>query len=45
VPFADAEAIRDAVPGTTLKVYDGLGHRKILYAPPVLRDVMAAVSD
>ena len=44
VPFADAEAIRDAVPGTALRAYDGLGHRKILYAPPVMRDVMAAVS-
>jgi pimeloyl-ACP methyl ester carboxylesterase len=44
VPFADAEAIRDAVSSTVLKAHDGLGHRRILYAPPVMREVMAAVS-
>lgn len=44
VPFSDAQAISDAVPGAVLKAHDGLGHRAILYAPPVMREVMAAVS-
>lgn len=39
VAFADAEAIAAASAKATLEVYDGLGHRKILYAPPVVRTI------
>ena len=37
VSFADAEAIAAACPTAELMAFDGLGHRKILYAPPVAR--------
>lgn len=39
VPFSDAETIVGAVPDATLEAYDGLGHRKILYAPPAVRAI------
>jgi pimeloyl-ACP methyl ester carboxylesterase len=41
VAFADAEEIAAACAGTELLACDGLGHRKILYAPPVLRAATA----
>lgn len=41
VPFADAEAIEAATPAAVLEAVDGLGHRKILYAPPVARRIGA----
>lgn len=37
VAFSDAEEIVAACPAAGLQAYDGLGHRKILYAPPVVR--------
>ena len=44
VPFADAEAIAVACPHARLMPIDGLGHRTILYAPPVFRAVMNELS-
>lgn len=41
VPFRNAEEIAAACPEATLVPFDGLGHRNILFAPPVIR---AAVS-
>ena len=41
VPFANAQAIADASPTARLLPFEGLGHRTILYAPPVFRAVMA----
>jgi len=40
VPFHSAEAIADACPAARLVAFEGLGHRTILYAPPVFRAVM-----
>jgi pimeloyl-ACP methyl ester carboxylesterase len=37
VPFAQAEEIAAAVPGIELTAFEGLGHRRLLYAPPVTR--------
>jgi pimeloyl-ACP methyl ester carboxylesterase len=37
VPFAQAEQIAVAVPGVELVAFEGLGHRRLLYAPPVTR--------
>jgi pimeloyl-ACP methyl ester carboxylesterase len=37
VPFVQAEQIAAAVPGIELLAFEGLGHRKLLYAPPVTR--------
>ncbi len=37
VPFRNAEEIASGCPGTELQAFDDLGHRKILYAPPVVR--------
>jgi pimeloyl-ACP methyl ester carboxylesterase len=37
VPFAQAEEIATAVPGVELMAFEGLGHRRLLYAPPVTR--------
>lgn len=37
VPFSDAEQIAREVQGVELMAFDGLGHRKLLYAPPVTR--------
>jgi len=39
VPFAQAEQIAAAVPGVELMAFEGLGHRRLLYAPPVTRAV------
>jgi pimeloyl-ACP methyl ester carboxylesterase len=36
VSFADALQIAADCPASQLRPYDGLGHRKILYAPPVV---------
>lgn len=41
VPFANAEEIAAACPLAELRPVDGLGHRNILFAPPVIR---AAIS-
>jgi pimeloyl-ACP methyl ester carboxylesterase len=41
VEFADAEAIAAFCSGVQLQACDGLGHRRILYAPPVVRAVAA----
>jgi pimeloyl-ACP methyl ester carboxylesterase len=43
VAFADAEAIAAACPGVSLDAHDDLGHRKILYAPPVVRTIGAFI--
>ncbi len=40
VPFPTAEAIAAACPAARLMPFDGIGHRTILYAPPVFRAVM-----
>lgn len=40
VPFRDAEDIVAACPSARLLAFEGLGHRTILYAPPVFRAVM-----
>ena len=37
VPFVQAEQIAAAVPGVELVAFDDLGHRRLLYAPPVTR--------
>ncbi len=39
VPFAQAEQIVEGVPGMELVAFEGLGHRRLLYAPPVTRAV------
>ena len=36
-PFAHGEAFVQAIAGARLVATDGLGHRKILYTPPVVR--------
>lgn len=41
VPFRDAEAIVAANPRAELAAFDGLGHRKILYASPPIRAAVA----
>jgi pimeloyl-ACP methyl ester carboxylesterase len=43
VSFSDAEAIAAACPAVALEAHDGLGHRKILYAPPVVRAIGAFI--
>ncbi len=40
VPFRNGEEIAEACPTARLVAFDGLGHRNILYAPPVTRAVM-----
>ena len=40
VPFASAEEIVAGSPLARLQAFDGLGHRTLLYAPPVFRTVM-----
>ena len=42
--FADAEAFRDAVAGARLVATQGLGHRRILQDPSVLREVAAFIA-
>lgn len=44
VPFRRAEEIVAACPLTELKAFDGLGHRNILFVPPVIRAVLAYLS-
>lgn len=39
VPFADAERIASLCPAARLAAFDGLGHRTILYASPVVREI------
>lgn len=41
VPFTAAEEIAAALPQAELKVFQGLGHRNILFAPQVARAVVA----
>lgn len=41
VPFRNAEEIAAGAPDVELVAYDGLGHRKILYAPPAIRAALA----
>lgn len=41
VAFADAEEILAAYPAAQLQPFDELGHRKILYAPPVVRTAVS----
>lgn len=43
VAFTDAEAIAAGYPNATLEVYEALGHRKILYAPPAVRAIGAFI--
>jgi pimeloyl-ACP methyl ester carboxylesterase len=40
VPFNSGKAIAAACPAARLMPFDGIGHRTILYAPPVVRAVM-----
>ena len=40
VPYRNAEEIVRACPTARLMAFDGLGHRTLLYAPPVFRAVM-----
>jgi pimeloyl-ACP methyl ester carboxylesterase len=40
VPFRNAEEIARACPQARLLPFEGIGHRTILYAPPVFRAVM-----
>ncbi|MEM1306669.1 MAG: alpha/beta hydrolase [Pseudomonadota bacterium] len=39
IPVADGMAIAGACPNAQLEVFDGLGHGRVLYAPPVIREV------
>ncbi len=41
VPFGDAQEIASACGWAELQSFDGLGHRNILYAPPVVRAATA----
>jgi len=41
VPFGDAEEVMASSPSAELQAFEGLGHRKILYAPPVIRTALA----
>jgi pimeloyl-ACP methyl ester carboxylesterase len=43
VPAADAEAMAATYADAGLSLHDGFGHRKILYAPPVVRAIGAFV--
>ncbi len=40
VPYRNAEEIASACPTARLMAFDGLGHRTLLYAPPVFRAVL-----
>lgn len=44
VPYASAEAIANGSPSVRLLGIEGLGHRTILYAPPVFRAVMGELA-
>jgi pimeloyl-ACP methyl ester carboxylesterase len=37
VPFEDAERLMTSAPSVELRAFDGVGHRMLLYAPPVVR--------
>ena len=41
VPFDCALAMAETTPGVTLKAFDNLGHRAILYAPPAVKEASA----
>ena len=43
LPFRNAEEIASAARRTRLQPFDDLGHRKILYAPPVVRAALTYV--
>ncbi|MCC7251213.1 alpha/beta fold hydrolase [Hyphomicrobium sp.] len=45
VVFRHAEEIAAACPKATLLAFDGLGHRNILFAPPVIRAALSYLSD
>ncbi len=45
VGFYNAEEIAAACPGARLQAVDGLGHRNILFAPPVIRGVVSYLAD
>lgn len=40
VPYRNAEEIAGACPSARVMAFDGLGHRTLLFAPPVFRAVM-----
>jgi len=44
VPFRNAEEIVAACPNARLMSFEGMGHRTILYAPPVFRAVMGELA-
>jgi pimeloyl-ACP methyl ester carboxylesterase len=41
VPFEDAERLMASAPAVELQAVDGVGHRTLLYAPPVVRAAAA----
>lgn len=41
VPFEDAERLMVSAPSVELQAFDGVGHRMLLYAPPVVRAAAA----
>lgn len=45
VPFRRAEEIVAACPLTELRAFDGMGHRNILFAPPVIRAALSYLSN
>lgn len=45
VPARHAEEIKAARPGVRLHLVDGLGHSKVLYAPPIVRLIRDFVSE
>jgi pimeloyl-ACP methyl ester carboxylesterase len=45
VVYRNAEEIAAACPSAELMGFDGLGHRNILFAPPVIRAVISYLSD
>ena len=45
VAFRNAEDIAAACPLAELKAFDGLGHRNILFAPPVIRAALSYLTD
>lgn len=45
VAFRNAEEIVAACPAAELAAFDGLGHRNILFAPPVIRAALSYLTD
>jgi len=45
IAFSNAEEIAAACPMAELKAFDGLGHRNILFAPPVIRAAISYLSE